>query len=243
MAVSLAKFKEIATAAEIELIRTSRALKELTTTEAKQLATRARKHYDKWLGLSRGQARERGKKLGFGEIKANTELKLQAFAEALEKFEDHLLKLGSAPAAKKKAAPKTKQTRNAGHRASRAAIRGELNAVQESLKEPARKAAKKKAAKKKTVKKAAAKKKAVKKAVVEDTPLVESAPKKKVPKRGRPAPTPTANTGLGLNKGKNRKANTVAKQARLDSSGVTSRVRGHVSARGKRAQGRRDSRG
>lgn len=237
MAVSLAKFKEIATAAEVELVRASRALKELTSTEAKQLATRARKHYDKWLDLSRSQARDRSKKVGLGEIKANTELKLQAFAEALEKFEAHLLKLGAAPAAKKKAAPKTKQTRNAGHRAARAAIRDELSAVQESLKEPARKAAKKKA-----VKKAAAKKKVAQKPAGEIV-VVESAPKKKVPKRGRPAPIPTANLGLGLNKGKNRKANTVAKQARLDTSGVTSRVRGHVSARGKRAQGRRDSRG
>lgn len=238
MAVSLAKFKEIATAAEIELVRASRALATLTTTEAKQLASRARKHYDKWLGLSRGQARERGKKVGFGEIKANTELKLQAFAEALEKFEAHLTKLGATPTAKKKVASKTKKTRNAGHRAARATIREELSTIKESLKEPARKAAKKKA-----VKKAAAKKKTAKKPVGEEVVAVESAPKKKVPKRGRPASTPTANLGLGLNKGKNRKANTVAKQARLDSSGVTSRVRGHVSARGKRAQGRRDSRG
>jgi hypothetical protein len=239
MAVSLAKFKQIATAAEIELVKASRALKELTTTEAKQMATRARKHYDKWLDLSRSQARERGKKVGFGEIKANTEMKLQAFAEALEKFEAHLLKLGSTPTTKKKVAAKTKQTRNAGHRATRAAVRGELSAVQESLKEPARKAAQKKAAKKK----AAAKKKVANKTVVDETVTVESAPKKKVPKRGHPATPPTANLGLALDKGKNRKASTAAKQSRLDRSGVTTRFQGHVSARGKRAQGRRDSRG
>jgi colicin import membrane protein len=239
MAVSLAKFKEIATAAELELVKASRAVKELTTAEAKQLASRARKHYGKWLDLSRGQARELGKKVGFGEIKANTELKLQAFAEALKKFEDHLIKHGSAPPAKKKAVSKTKQTRNAGHRAARAAVRGELSAVQESFKEPARKASKKKAVKKAAARGAATKRQPA----AEAADSVESVPKKKLPKRGRPAPTPTANAGLELDKGKNRKASTAAKQARLDRSGVTSRVRGHVSARGKRSQGRRDAKG
>jgi hypothetical protein len=239
MAISLAKFKEIATAAEVELVKASRALATLTSAEVKQLASRARKNYDKWVDLSRNQARETGKKIGFGEIKANTELKLQAFAEALKKFEAHLTTLGSPPAAKKTAAPKTRQTRNAGHRAARASVRGELNAVQESLKGPARKAAKKKA-----VKKAAAKPKAAKAPAVDDDGVTtETAPKKKVPKRGHPATPPTANPGLGLNKGKNRKAATAAKQARLDGSGVTSRVRGHVQARGKRAQGRRDAKG
>jgi hypothetical protein len=243
MAVSLAKFKEIATAAEIELVKASRALKELTTAEAKQLTSRARKHYDKWLDLSRAQARELGKKVGFGEIKANTEMKLQAFAEALEKFEAHLVKMGSAPTAKKKVASKTKQTRNAGHRAARSAIRGELSATQESLKEPARKTAKKKAVKKAAAKKETSKKAEVKPPVVDETATAEAAPKKKVPKRGHPATPPTANRGLTLDKGKNRKASTAAKQSRLDRSGVTSRVQGHVSARGKRSQGRRDAKG
>jgi hypothetical protein len=243
MAISLAKFKEIATAAETELVRASRSLTTLTATEIKQLASRARKQYDKWLGLSRSQARERGKKAGFGEIKANTELKLQAFGEALAKFENHLAKLGTAAISKKKVVPKTKQTRNAGHRAARATIREELSGVQESLKGPARKAAKKKAVKKAAARKAIAKKKTAQKPAAEKAATTETAPKKKVPKRGRPASTPTPNTGLGLNKGKNRKASTAAKRSRLDRSGVTSRVQAHVSSRGKRAQGRRDSKG
>jgi hypothetical protein len=38
------------------------------------------------------------------------------------------------------------------------------------------------------------------------------------------------------------KASGKAKQQQIAKTGLTSRVRGHVSARGKRAQGRRDSR-
>jgi hypothetical protein len=240
MAVSLAKFKEIATSAETELVRASRkpAITSLTTAELKQMATRARKLRDKWQDLTRSQARDRSKAVGFGEIKANTELKLQAFAEALQSFEAQLAKQGIAPVAKKKAPGKTKQSRNAGHRAARATVRKKLSAVQESFKEPTRKAAKKKA------KKAVAKKAITAKAPDEEFgESTETAPEKKVPKRGRPASTPTATTGLGLNKGKNRKATTAAKQSKFDRSGITSRVRGHVMARGKRTQSRRDARG
>lgn len=238
MAVPAAKIKEICTADEAKLIRASRKpeLEKLSSSELKKNAGRARKLYDKWLALSREQSRATGKKVGFGESAANTKLKTEAFGESLKAFESQLAKQEGSAAPKNKSL--TKKKRNAGHRAARAEVRGELSAVKESLKEPARKAAKKKAAKK-----AAAKKKTAKDAVVEQAAESETTPKKKVPKRGRPAPTPTANLGLGLDKGKNRKANTAAKQSRLDRSGVTSRVRGHVTARGKRAQGRRDARG
>lgn len=47
---------------------------------------------------------------------------------------------------------------------------------------------------------------------------------------------------VSVTSGQQRSASTAAKQSALARSGITSRVRGHVSARGKRSQGRRDNR-
>jgi hypothetical protein len=190
--------------------------------------------YDKWLALGREQSRAKSKKVGFGESAANTKLKTEAFGDSLKAFEDQLAKQPGNAAPNKKVV--TKKKRNAGHRSDRFDVRKELREVKESLKEPARKAAKKKA-----VKKAAAKKKVVQKKVVE--PVTAEEPVKKAVKRTRPKTAPGGNPGLNFDKGKARQAKTAAKQSRLDRSGVTSRVRGHVSARGKRSQGRRDSKG
>jgi hypothetical protein len=44
------------------------------------------------------------------------------------------------------------------------------------------------------------------------------------------------------NSGAKSKAASKAKNQQIAKTGLTSRVRGHVSARGKRAQGKRDSR-
>jgi len=54
--------------------------------------------------------------------------------------------------------------------------------------------------------------------------------------------TRAANAGVTPSRGKQRKAQTTAKQRGIAKSGLQSRVRGHVSARGKRQQSRRDSR-
>ena len=56
-----------------------------------------------------------------------------------------------------------------------------------------------------------------------------------------PAAAPDAITEPA--RGRQRLAKTAAKQARVKQAGLDSRFRGHVSARGKRGQGRRDSRG
>lgn len=236
MAVPAAKIKEICTADEAKLVRASRKpeLEKLSAAELKKHAAVARKLYDKWLALGREQSRAKSKKVGFGESASNTKLKTEAFGDALKAFEDQLARQPGTAAPKKKAV--TKKKRNAGHRSERFDVRKELREVKESLKEPARKAAKKKA-----VKKAAAKKKVVQKKVAE--PAASEEPVKKAVKRTRPKTVPVGNKGLNLDKGKARQANTAAKQSRLDRSGVTSRVRGHVSARGKRSQGRRDAKG
>jgi hypothetical protein len=235
MAIPAAKLKEILTSDEAALVKASRgpSLAKLSAAELKKHATLARKHYDKWLALGREQSRAKGKKVGFGESAANTKLKTEAFGDALKAFESQLAQTGGVPAPKKK--PLTKKKRNAGHRATRMEVRDEIKEFKLELKEPARKAAKKKAAKK------AAPKKVAKKPAESAAPPTKKV--KKAKKKTPPKTAPAGNPGLGFDKGKARSAKTAAKQSRLDRSGVTSRVRGHVSARGKRAQGRRDSRG
>lgn len=236
MAVPAAKIKEICTAEEAKLVRASRKpeLEKLSAAELKKHAAVARKLYDKWLALGREQSRAKSKKVGFGESPANTKLKTEAFGDALKAFEDQLAKQPGTAAPKKKAV--TKKKRNADHRANRSNVRQELSEMKESLKEPARKAAKKKA-----VKKVSAKKKVAQKKVAE--PVTAEEPVKKAVKRTRPKTAPVGNPGLNFDKGKARQAKTAAKQARLDRSGVTSRMRGHTMVRGQRAQARRDSKG
>jgi hypothetical protein len=239
MAIPAAKLKEILTADEAALVKASRgpSLAKLSTAELKKHATLARKQYDNWLALGREQSRAKSKKVGVGETAVNTKLKTDAFGEALQAFESQLARADGSAAPKKKApdanaygSPKKK--RNAGHRATRVEVRQGLSEIKESLKEPARKAAKKKAVKK------VAKKKVAEPAASADPKKVDKATKKSAPKS-----PPVGNPGLGFDKGKVREAKTAAKQSRLDRSGVTTRFQGHVSSRGKRAQGRRDSRG
>lgn len=237
MAIPAVKLKEILTADEAALVKASRGpgLAKLSATELKKHATLARKQYDKWLSLSREQSRAKSKKVGFGESAANTKLKKEAFADALQAFETQLAQADASTGPKKKVV--TKKKRNAGHRATRNEVRQGIKEIKIELKEPARKAAKKKAAKKVAPKKVA-KKPAEAAATAIPTKKVKKAKKKSAPKS-----PPVGNPGLGFDKGKVREAKTAAKQSRLDRSGVTTRFQGHVSSRGKRAQGRRDSRG
>ncbi len=107
---------------------------------------------------------------------------------------------------------------------------------------------KKKAAKKKSAKKAA-KKKAVKKTTAKKGAYAARAKKAVKKKLDKGAAASTDNQG-SQSKGlvgpivekKQIRAETAIKQGRVDRSGLRSRVKGHVSARGRRAQGKRDSR-
>ena len=223
MAIPAAKVKEICTPQEAALVRSSRnpALGKLTPAELKKNAARARKLYDKWLAQSRGQSRASSKKTGFGESKPNTSLKVEIFGDALKSYEDKLAKLPAATGPKQK--PKTKKARGAGHRSARAEIRHELALEKESLKKPAKKHVTKKKSVKKTAKKVA-KKKSAAKAVVSPPPTG-----KKIKKTSKKTSQAS-------------QAKTAAKKARIKRSGLDSRVLGHVSARGKRVQARRDAR-
>ncbi len=181
------------------------------------------------------------------------------------------IKAGAAEPGAKAPAPKgpSKQKRAAGHRESRAEVRALLEEKRTKLTGAS---AGKKTATKKVAKKTVAKKKTATKKVVKKTPTKQGAAKKAVGKKkvaakivavsavsGAAPPaakkktakknsaassqSPTGQSArLNLNPADQRGAKTKAKKARIQQSGLTTRTRGHISARGKRSQGRRDSR-
>jgi hypothetical protein len=114
------------------------------------------------------------------------------------------------------------------------------------------KASTKKAGSKKTAKKAAT---GLKKAPTKSldsmlNKLAKKVAKKKTAKAVRLAPEATAAVGpssppptSAIDPKKQLRASAAGKKSRLDRSGFNSRVKGHVSASGRRTQGRRDSRG
>ena len=113
-------------------------------------------------------------------------------------------------------------------------------APKKSVEAAVKKTSHQQAAKKTTTKKRVASKKKVtakKKASVTSANTQTDSSK---PKRDA-ANNPTAR--YNVNPSDQRASKTKAKNARIQQSGLTTRTRGHVSARGKRAQGRRDSSG
>jgi hypothetical protein len=202
-----------------------------------------------------------------------SEQKAEIFEATLSAFEKQLEKVSAAGSNSGKPAPKkkaVKSTPTPDHRADRASKRGALEAQREEMnaatatKKPSKKkvAKKKTAAKatapggpttkaaptKKTAKKKVAKKKVAKKGVY--AAAAKKAVKKKLDKAADLSAGDMSTHGA-QSKGlvgpivdkKQIRAETAIKQGRVDRSGLTSRTKGHVSARGRRAQGKRDSRG
>jgi hypothetical protein len=267
--VSKAKVKALCTAAEAELVRVSRRpeIGQLDAATLKKHVTQARKLRDKWRDQATKQRRDtqqrHSARVADGEKRS--EEKAEIFDATLAAFEKQLEKVSAAGGASSKPAPNKKTAKSAptpDHRAERASKRGALEAQREELNaasKPTPKPIKKKVAKKKTATKAtstaavAPKKKVVKK----KTPKkgVYAAAAKKAVKSLLNQPTEhdaatkstkgTQSEGLvgPINAKRQRRVETVAKQERLDQSGVRSRLKGHASASGRRSQGKRDSRG
>lgn len=252
MAVPAAKVKSVCTPSETALVRASRKgqIEDLTPAELKRNSARARKLFDKWQGLSRGQSRTRSRATGFGERDDNTKLKAQIFREALNNFEARLAKADArASSASKSGARKTKKTRSASHRAARADVREQLSEAEIALNAKKRPTKKKPAKKKPAATKSPATKPAAE--AVSVFPPLESqadeagasaAPTKKRPRIKTASPGKSPLAAMGIDNSKQRKAVTLAKQSRIVRGGTTTRLRGHVSAQGKRTQARRDSR-
>ncbi len=240
MAIPASKVRSVCTSSETALVRASRkpVLEELSPAELKRNAARAKKLFDKWQDLSRTHARAKSETVGFGEADANTKLKAEIFGEALKNYEARLAKLdkSKSSATKGPGSKPRKQDRNADHRASRAAVRKGMSAVEDLLNTPARK------------KKAAAKSAP---AAEPAAPAESAAPAKAAkPKKSKPPvatskipPTQLKVKGLAQSPADQRRAMTAAKKSRVVRSGKTTRTLGHVVARGKRAQARRDSKG
>jgi hypothetical protein len=248
------------------------ALAKLGTADLKKHVTLARRLRNKWRDLSDRQRRrtQSEQNARVTEDNERSQQKAELFGEVLTRLETQLASLAAAakgPQPKKPAAGKvTKQVRSSEHRSQRAEVRKKLEdkrvlltsaqapAVEPTAPpavapappadapapaQPAAKAAGKAA-------KASAKKAA--KAAKPVAPKAKRAAKKKpasqasVSKAAPPVAPPT--TGATSPKDtKQVRVKAVAKQARIQASGLTTRTRGHVSARGKRSQSRRDSRG
>lgn len=264
-----AQAKELCTPAELSLVRASldAATKSKSAGEITKLATRARSLADKWNGLAVKQRRAAQQAKGAREVEVakRSEAKAALFTAARARLERLAAAAATSGAPTRSAATKpSKRKRAAGHRAVRAAVRAKLDEVRDELSPSAANASpapakKAKKAKKKTAKKkgaapksgpAAAKKtkKKVAKKGTKSTAAKKKATKKKATKKSVTS-TPAPKKAVGLTSAKVaktpklRKAESAVKQARIQVSGKSTRVRGHVSARGKRAQGRRDGRG
>jgi hypothetical protein len=142
MIVAASRVKSLCTGSEVALVRASRKgqLEQLSPTQLKRHAARARKLFDKWNDLDRGQSRLRSRQVGFGDSDANTRLKAQIFRESLNSFEAQLAKLESlAIVSANHAKVKTKKARTSDDRATRAAIRKGMSAVEDLLNRPVKK--------------------------------------------------------------------------------------------------------
>ena len=238
MTIAAAKVKEVCSKPEVELVRASRKphLDKHSEADLKKLATRSRKLFDKWQAQGRKQARSRGNAAGAPE---KTQLKTQIFREALDAFESRLANVAAAGPgnAATGGGSKTKKSRAAEHRQSRAAVRTGMTAALdlENQSRSKGKAPKKKAAAAKSAEtdSPAASPKPVKKKSTKKPSAPSKLAAKVTSKKPAPGKPPAAS--------KQMRAKVVAKEKRLKQSGKTTRVLGHVSARGKRSQARRDS--
>jgi hypothetical protein len=241
MAVPMESVKKVCTAAEVALVKLSRrpAVGKLSAVEARRLAARARKGFDKWQGQERSQARSRSREAGLGEAAERTALKTQIFREALDSFEEQASK-GDGRAAPAKQSPKASRT--AGHRKARAAVRDEL--------------AERKHAKNRRELPRSSSRPPESEATGDEeqaTDRQESPAEHK--KTAKPTSTvqrrrkalltgavdsPASNKSH-LRQSSQARARAVATENRLLESGVKTRIRGHVSAQTQRSQAKRDA--
>src|SRR5262245_11297768 len=128
MAIAAAKINSLCNNSEMLLVRASRPpeLNHLSHSELKRLAARTRKLADKWLSQYRGQARTRSRQTGSGAAVSNTRLKAQVFSDAFRKMQARLAELDAPAAGVSKARLKTRKSRNATHRKTRAKVRKAL---------------------------------------------------------------------------------------------------------------------
>lgn len=218
MSIHYPSAKRLTNAVEFKLVEETKkpALRAMSLSDLSTRIARARKLEDKWRQTAVKQERmlKKGGKPGEHE---RTLAKRALFAEVREVFEERLAfarQLESEPPAKRKAG-------------ARKVTAAKAPATEAPVK-------KKAAAKKQATKKAAAKKAPAKKA-----PAKKAAAKKKAAPKGRAA---TAAAMRELTKSKRARQKARITSHRVTQSGLNTRTRGHVSARGRRSQSARDRR-
>jgi hypothetical protein len=247
-------------------------VEKLSQADLKKHASNAQKLVSKWQDLSRSQDRTESRKSGSPNLDSRSHEKHQAFKEALGTFQGALKSAPTAPAAAAAGKP-TSKTRGIEARSQRRSTRKALSNVKQSLNRSAKPAtartapvatpnptadpaptkvtatAKKVATKKTATKKTATKKPAAKTAAATKlaaqrkkraAALAQAASSnsvapatKKPPKAIKAKGSPAAQTSLA---GK-------VKSTRTAIAVRTNKIAGHVSGKGKRAQGKRDARG
>jgi histone H1/5 len=242
MAVRLPTVRALCTEPELALVVASRKpeLKLLKPAQVERLRERARKLVDKWTDLSRQQTRKQNRKVGAVAEDTRSHQKAEIFAEALAAFDSRLAELQGGSKAKPKPKPAAKKpARTAAHRATRADVRSSLKDKKLALNESARKPA---------AAPPPAKQPEPPVAAEQAAPAEAAAPSGKpvLPPRSRKAlrPAPPAKGPASRpqkNPADQLAAVTAAKQARVARSGVTTRMKGHVASRTRKAQARRDS--
>jgi hypothetical protein len=259
MAIRMSEVKSLCTPQEIALVEASRKpqLEALSAGQLRQQAARARKLADKWRDLSRSQSRAHGRQVGVSKDESRSTRKEEILREALASFEARLAKI--APEGAAKVTPgQPKPVRAQEHRASRAETRKVLRKEKLALNRKgaaAKPAASGAAAAKSAAVAAPAAARTSKKAAAAKAKPAAAKPKRKVGRKHATAPAAlvppliskqsqqlSPRGVVSTSPAKQRAAVTAAKQVRIAKSGLTTRMRGHVSARGRRVQKRRDVR-
>ncbi|MDZ4779038.1 MAG: hypothetical protein SGJ19_02155 [Planctomycetia bacterium] len=244
MSIPLAKVKTVCTAVEFGVVEASRRPKlgALSLKEAQRYAERARKLQDKWREQSRKQARGQRRQLGSADLASRSQLKEQIFAEALVGFESQVAKLAAKTAgASVKSA--TKKKPSGGQRATRATARKTLRTAKVDNNAAARRSA---AAKKSAAPAKRAGKKPARSLAAKESDAIMAGLRKKLLVADRrtlqqlAGDDSTQQGNLATTAAQQLSAETATKQTRLAQTGLKTRIRGHVSARVRRDQRRRD---
>ena len=254
-AKELSTARAVCTATELALIESSHgpSLDKADVARLKKKITLSRELRDKWRDQFEKQRRDVQQSQGsrVNDKNQRSEEKSNLFANALARFEEQLVKREAAPtsaAAKKSPARATpvKADRVRSHRADRARTKEALNElIVPKVPRKAAAATKPVAAKAMAPTKVAAPAKAaaaVKKAAPAKAaaPVKTKLPLKKTAKKAAVLSRKPATTTKMPKSSQAVTAKSAATSTRLKVSGKDSRVRGHVSAAGKRSQARRD---
>lgn len=246
--------KSLCSAAELKIVNSSLepALTALNGDELKRLTGLARELRNKWRGETTGQQRKTQRKQGTRGTQGQdrSRQKAELFGDVLDRFQNRLNEQASSAGLEQSRPTSAKRItsaeRAAEHRLARATTRQTLEVNRRDMVKSRRVAERSAAAAPVpapalgkpdtgTKKKAASpKKKARKKNIA---PQQSAGPKSRA---ATSAAKPRAEKVSRSRMQPSLPATTAAKSARIKTSGLTSRTRGHVSARGRRSQARRD---